>query len=165
MKPSYRRRKQPILSATGFYNNQNGCFFQVFLPFTPLPVRKMFLPDWLEGMLRGSALLKFCIETAEIMNTPFWGLSLGDRFMPDCQFLAKCPFFNAEEVVQRRHLTAYLKETYCRGDFTRCCRYQIATTIGREHVPTLMMPDQTRWAEEILKNHSAQSGSGHSAQS
>jgi len=83
--------------------------------------------------------------------------------MADCQFLSKCPFFNAEEVVQRRHLTAYLKETYCWEDFTRCCRYRIATTIGREHVPTLMMPDQTRWAEEILKSHSAHSGSGHPA--
>jgi capsular polysaccharide biosynthesis protein len=71
--------------------------------------------------------------------------------MADCRFLEKCPFFNAPEVADRLHLINHLKTTYCHNDFENCCRYWIATTLGREHVPALMMPDQMDWARQILQ--------------
>jgi hypothetical protein len=34
-----------------------------------------------------------------------------------------------------------------------CARYQIASTLGDPFVPSLMLPSQIEWAQQILKDN------------
>ncbi len=78
--------------------------------------------------------------------------------METCKYLQGCAFFNDPSVQRFQILFDQLKADYCQGHFEDCARYQVASQIGREHVPTSMLPTQLQWAEMILRRHSEESG-------
>ncbi|HOK66649.1 MAG TPA: hypothetical protein PK054_09380 [Anaerohalosphaeraceae bacterium] len=78
--------------------------------------------------------------------------------METCKYLQGCAFFNDPSVQRFQTLFDQLKADYCHGNFADCARYQVASRIGREHVPTSMLPTQLQWAEMILRRHSEESG-------
>ena len=69
--------------------------------------------------------------------------------MADCEFLAECPFFN-DKMAKMPRSASVMKETYCKGDFTRCARHRIATTLGRDKMPLDLWPQDGQKAEAAL---------------
>ena len=67
----------------------------------------------------------------------------------DCPNLPQCPFFNLA-MTDMPATAAGLKEQFCRGDFERCARRKVALTLGRQHVPLDMFPDDFGQADRIL---------------
>ncbi len=56
--------------------------------------------------------------------------------MPECEFIAKCPFFNNISLPATADI---LKKRYCNGDYAKCARYQMKKA-GKE-VPDNLWPD------------------------
>ena len=73
--------------------------------------------------------------------------------MKTCRYLEGCAFFNAPSTQGIQILTDQLKKDYCQGQFDTCARFQVATQLGKEHVPELMLPTQLQLAEMILRRH------------
>ncbi len=68
--------------------------------------------------------------------------------MADCKMLGGCIFFNKTS----GQLAETMKSQYCKGDFSKCARYMVATTLGREKVPQTLFPNMQSKAQEIIKN-------------
>lgn len=66
-----------------------------------------------------------------------------------CQMIGKCPFFNSFQE-KCPALVERLKQAYCLNDNSRCARFHIRKTLGPEHVPVTMMPQQWEWTNMIL---------------
>ncbi len=66
--------------------------------------------------------------------------------MPDCGKLGGCEFFKKASGT----LAETMKCQYCKGDFTKCARYQVAVTVGREKVPPTLFPNMLSKAREII---------------
>jgi hypothetical protein len=77
--------------------------------------------------------------------------------MESCKFLQGCTFFNDPSVQSFQALFDQLKADYCCGHFEDCARYQIASRLGQEQVPSTMLPTQLQWAEMILRRYTDQS--------
>jgi hypothetical protein len=45
------------------------------------------------------------------------------------------------------------KQNYCEGDKTTCARYKVATTLGKEFVPSSLYPNMNEAAERIIAEH------------
>jgi hypothetical protein len=60
--------------------------------------------------------------------------------MTICDIRGSCFFFN-EQGTGMPHTTEYLKERYCRGDFTECAIYRVSGSFGKEHVPRYLYPN------------------------
>ena len=73
--------------------------------------------------------------------------------METCRYLDNCAFFNAPSTQGIQILTDQLKKDYCRGRFDTCARFQVASQLGKEYVPQLMLPTQLQWAEKIFHRH------------
>ncbi len=69
--------------------------------------------------------------------------------MAECEFLARCPFFN-DKMANMPSTANLLKNKFCKGDFTKCARYMIAKTLGREKVPPDLFPNEIDKAKKIL---------------
>lgn len=71
----------------------------------------------------------------------------------DCQ----CPFLGQCNLVRDIHtkipeLIARIQNNYCtKSAHSRCGRFQIYQTLGHDAVPPLMLPDQTDWARQIIR--------------
>ena len=70
--------------------------------------------------------------------------------MADCECIQGCPFFNGQMAVSMPAIVESLKKRLCQGDNTNCARHMIARTIGKEHVPDDLIPNQIDRAKEIL---------------
>ncbi len=76
--------------------------------------------------------------------------------MADCEFLAKCPFF--QDMIPDQPVVADgMKDLYCQGDNTECARYRIVKAIGREHVPLNLFPNETEQAAWIIERNKSSS--------
>lgn len=49
-----------------------------------------------------------------------------------------------------KFITIMIKRKLCRGDNTGCARYMVSKAVGKEHVPTNLIPNQVDRAEEII---------------
>lgn len=73
--------------------------------------------------------------------------------MTHCPRIENCTFFQEELYQKATHLIQSFRDHYCQGRFTDCACYQIASTLGDQYVPSLMLPTQIEWAQEILKEN------------
>ncbi|MCM8813151.1 MAG: hypothetical protein NC924_04355 [Candidatus Omnitrophica bacterium] len=74
--------------------------------------------------------------------------------MAECALLKGCLFFNDKMPIDSA-LGKLYKNRYCLKDNSQCARYMIASTIGREKVPTNLFPNMHEEAEKILKENKA----------
>lgn len=64
--------------------------------------------------------------------------------------IGKCPFHSGRLAKYSAAVVASMKREYCEGNEANCARYQIVTTLGKEHVPTDLTPNDTKQAQEII---------------
>lgn len=69
--------------------------------------------------------------------------------MSDCELLAGCLFFN-DKMPMETGLGSLFKRNYCQGDYSKCARYKVAKTLGREKVPTTLYPNMFDQAERLI---------------
>ncbi|HPY77177.1 MAG TPA: hypothetical protein PLQ45_04980 [Anaerohalosphaeraceae bacterium] len=70
--------------------------------------------------------------------------------MKICQYSNQCSFLLVHDNDMPK-LTTLLRKKYCRGQFEQCARYQVFISLGSQRVPAYMLPSQTEWAEQIIK--------------
>ncbi|HEY5997584.1 MAG TPA: hypothetical protein VIU29_11220, partial [Candidatus Deferrimicrobiaceae bacterium] len=58
-----------------------------------------------------------------------------------CELLETCIFFN-DKMADMPGTAAMYKRQFCLGDNSRCARFMVVKTIGREHVPATLFPNQ-----------------------
>jgi hypothetical protein len=73
--------------------------------------------------------------------------------MPRCELIESCIFFN-DQMANMPSTSAVYKKIYCEQDWATCGRYMVFKTIGREHVPKDLFPNQSDRAADIIKSHS-----------
>ena len=83
---------------------------------------------------------------------PPWGDSdqIYEKLMSECGFLKICPFFK-NQLQNMPELAEMMKKIYCRWNFTKCARYQVAITLGKGKVPTDLFPGDAEDAEKLLQ--------------
>lgn len=69
--------------------------------------------------------------------------------MPECAFMAKCPFFNNEMGFVSAMADIY-KQRYCKTDFARCARFVVREALGPGTCPTDLFPNQIERARELI---------------
>lgn len=69
--------------------------------------------------------------------------------MADCELLAGCLFFNDKMKVNKTIGSIY-KKHYCLKDNTTCARYMVFKKLGKEAIPTNLLPNMVDQANEIL---------------
>lgn len=72
--------------------------------------------------------------------------------MAACENLAKCPFYQ-ERMPIDSGLGLMYKQKYCEGDKTICARYKVATTLGKEYVPSDLYPNMEAKADDIISKN------------
>ena len=72
--------------------------------------------------------------------------------MADCPLIEKCPFFN-DRLKGRPGMVALYKRQYCRGDNSACARHMVFRTVGREHVPADLFPNDVSRAKEVIASN------------
>ena len=70
--------------------------------------------------------------------------------MPDCQFLAKCPFFH-DQMPLHIAMADHYKKAYCKQDSSRCARFRVRVALGPGTVPADLCPNETKRAGEIIQ--------------
>ena len=73
--------------------------------------------------------------------------------MADCELLKGCLFFN-DKMPPERGMGAIYKTTYCQGDSSKCARYRVAKTLGREKVPANLYPNMHERANSLIAGES-----------
>ena len=69
--------------------------------------------------------------------------------MADCECLPKCPFFN-DKMADMPAMASMYKKRYCEEDNSECGRYMIFSTLGKEHVPADLYPNDRVTAQAII---------------
>jgi hypothetical protein len=70
-----------------------------------------------------------------------------------CSSMENCPFFN-DRLANMPSMAEIYKKKYCQGDnFSSCARYRVATTLGKEFVPTSLFPNMAGQADSIINAH------------
>ena len=69
-----------------------------------------------------------------------------------CECLSACPFFH-DKMDNMPSMANLLKKKFCKGDNTRCARYLIFKTLGKEKVPSDLFPTQIERANDLLNQH------------
>jgi hypothetical protein len=70
-----------------------------------------------------------------------------------CENLEKCPFYNDKMPIDSA-LGRLYKKNYCETDKTKCARYRVATTLGKEYVLDSLYPNMREKAESIIQANS-----------
>lgn len=70
--------------------------------------------------------------------------------MADCPSTVTCPFFH-DKMANMPAAAGALKRTYCQGTFDRCARFIVKQTMGKEAVPTDLLPADIARARKILQ--------------
>ncbi|MBN1123737.1 MAG: hypothetical protein JXA82_01930 [Sedimentisphaerales bacterium] len=73
--------------------------------------------------------------------------------MGHCPRIADCAFLKEEIYRNMPRLLQRFQNTYCQNRFTDCACYKIASVLGDQFVPSLMLPSQIEWAQQILKDN------------
>jgi hypothetical protein len=73
--------------------------------------------------------------------------------MADCPSLSVCPFFN-DKMQEKPGLTNMYKNRYCKGDNENCARWRVAVSVGKQHVPSDLYPNQFDRISDIIEKSS-----------
>jgi hypothetical protein len=73
--------------------------------------------------------------------------------MSDCPSLSTCPFFN-DKMKDMPATAAVIKRNYCQDDNSKCARFLVAKTLGKEKVPSDLYPVNLDKANIIIKENS-----------
>ena len=66
-----------------------------------------------------------------------------------CEKLLTCPFYN-DKMDINKGLGKIYKEQFCEGNKEKCARYKVATTLGKDFVPSNLYPNMDKRADEII---------------
>jgi len=69
-----------------------------------------------------------------------------------CEFKETCWFF-ADNAAGSKAVQM-LKEVYCLNNYQACARYMLMTTLGPEHLPPSLYPNQTHLVPSITRKAS-----------
>jgi hypothetical protein len=69
--------------------------------------------------------------------------------MADCPKLSACPFFG-DRMAGMPAIANMLKQGFCRADFAKCARYQVAT--AGVPVPADLFPNQVERVAKLVAN-------------
>ena len=69
--------------------------------------------------------------------------------MADCPSIAGCPFYN-DKMADRPALADIYKKRYCKENNEICARWKVASTLGKEAVPSDLFPNQFDKAEALI---------------
>ncbi len=69
--------------------------------------------------------------------------------MPACELIEKCLFFNDKMANMPATAMTY-KKIFCQDDNSRCARYMVCITKGRDRVPPSLFPNEFERARSIL---------------
>lgn len=69
--------------------------------------------------------------------------------MGECEFVDMCPFFSGK-LADRAAEIEELREKYCKNNNLNCARYMIASSVGKEHIPPDLYPDEKAVAYTII---------------
>lgn len=80
-----------------------------------------------------------------------WTLNtFSENNMADCECLAGCIFFNDKMASDLPIVADAMKRRLCKGNCAQCARYQVMQALGRENVPTDLIPNQTERVQPII---------------
>lgn len=71
-----------------------------------------------------------------------------------CDHLTACPVYEGK-LANKKGMKNMFQRRYCEGDYEKCARLKVASTVGGSHVEEGLLPNQSDKAEEIIKNASA----------
>ncbi len=71
--------------------------------------------------------------------------------MPECELLYTCVFFN-DGMAKMPISAAYFKNNFCGVDNSKCARYIVYKTLGKEKVPADMYPTELQRAGRLVSN-------------
>lgn len=74
--------------------------------------------------------------------------------MRECEFINGCPFFNDK----MPGTTALLKQQFCRNNVDGCARYMVRMAIGKEKVPSDLLPASERGCREAHQEATSENG-------
>ncbi|MFH1061991.1 MAG: hypothetical protein V1747_03795 [Candidatus Omnitrophota bacterium] len=69
--------------------------------------------------------------------------------MANCELLGGCLFFNDKMSATPGTAEIY-KRRYCQEDNSKCARFLIASTLGRDKVPLNLYPNQIERVKKII---------------
>ena len=72
--------------------------------------------------------------------------------MADCELLGDCLFYD-KRIPMDDNLWAYFVKLYCKGNYTKCGRYMVATALGPERVPMDLFPNMDITASKIIEDN------------
>ena len=70
--------------------------------------------------------------------------------MAQCPLTEKCGFLNDDLFLGMPGLVRRFQQIYCQNKFDECARHRVNAALGEDSVPSLMMPSQNEWADQIL---------------
>lgn len=65
----------------------------------------------------------------------------------------ECPFHNGRLARYSPSVVESMKRLYCEGGQSLCARYNVLTTLGKEHVPVDLSPNDMTQARLIIRDH------------
>lgn len=69
--------------------------------------------------------------------------------MSECPSIAACPFYN-DKRANKPALVEMYKNRFCRNNNSACARWKVASTLGKQAVPSDLFPNQNERADNIL---------------
>ena len=72
--------------------------------------------------------------------------------MADCELLGDCLFYD-KRIPMDDNLWAHFVKLYCKGNYTKCGRYMVATALGPERVPMDLFPNMDITASKIIEDN------------
>ena len=72
--------------------------------------------------------------------------------MERCEMLDGCLFFN-DQMKDMPTVTDMMKRMYCLWHYEQCARHRIATSLGRQKVPSDLFPNDTTKAKILLNRY------------
>jgi hypothetical protein len=69
--------------------------------------------------------------------------------MAECDIISECTFFN-DKMADMPVTAEIMRRKLCRGDFSGCAIFMVAKAVGREYVPSNLIPNQLERVEEII---------------
>ncbi len=69
--------------------------------------------------------------------------------MAECERLKECSFFQGT-MTYKPAISDIFKEEYCLGDSSKCARYMVFKTLGKDKVPADLTPYMMSRAKEII---------------
>lgn len=69
-----------------------------------------------------------------------------------CEFLELCIFFKDKMDDMPQNAEVY-KKMYCIGNNLNCARYMVAKRLGKENIPSTLLPNNLKEAISLLSGH------------